>query len=178
MPKPESAFFKANPFSGPEIKENPFRKWSRLDFCLYLEEEDDEVQKAMTRSLNKARKIHQDIDVQDQPNPPITLEEIIDDTTQESLVEIESWPPNKFGRGQVASSFQRSQVSTGWKPKPFIQWKLLGGAGGRLRKKTGPKAKESGIGKLNHYINHKKSNLNRIFLRKIIFFCEVALLFF
>ena len=140
MPKPESAFFKANPFSGPEIKETPFRKWSRLDFCLYLEEEDNEIQKAMTRSLNKARKIHQDIDAQDHPNPPIALEEI-DDTTQESLEEIGAWPPNRFGRGQIASSFQRSSVSSGWKPKPMIQWKLLGG--GKPRKKTEPtKAQE------------------------------------
>ena len=147
MPKPESAFFKANPF-GPDIKETPRRKWSRLDFCLYLEEEDDEVQKAMTRSLNKARKIHQDIDAQDHPNPPIALEEINDDTTQESLEEIESWPPNKFGRGQAFSSFQFSQVSTGFRPKPITQWRLLGGAGGKPRKKmeSSTKAQQSSKG--------------------------------
>ena len=129
MPKPESAFFKANPFSGPEIKETPFRKWSRLDFCLYLEEEDNEIQKAMTRSLNKARKIHQDIDAQDHQNPPIALKE-------ESLEEFESWPPIQFGRGQAASSFLNSSFSTGFRPKP-ITWRLLGGAGGKPTKKIG-----------------------------------------
>ena len=144
MPKPESAFFKANPFSGPEIKETPFRKWSRLDFCLYLEEEDNEIQKAMTRSLNKAQKIHQDIDAQDHPNPPNALEEI-DDTTQESLEEFESWPPSQFGRGQAASSFQLSSVSTGFRPKPITQWRLLGGAGaiGKPTKRSKSKVKGS-----------------------------------
>ena len=69
-------------------------------------------------------------------NPTILL-----DAPQEPLEEIESWPPNKFGRGQAVSSFQRSSVSTGWKPKPMIQWKLLGG--GKPRKKTEPtKAQE------------------------------------
>ena len=81
-------------------------------------------------------------------NPPITLEEISDDTTQESLEEIESWPPNKFGRGQAASSFQRSSVSTGFRPKPIGQWRLLGGAGagGKPMKKVRPKTKGSGDG--------------------------------
>ena len=137
MPKAESAFFKANPFSGPEIKETPLRKWSRLDFCLYLEEEDNEIQKAMTRSLKKARKIHQDIDAQDHQISPIALEE-------ESLEEFESWPPIQFGRGQATSSFQHSSVSTGFRPKPITQWRLLGGAGAIGKPTKRPKSKVKG----------------------------------
>ena len=84
-------------------------------------------------------------------DPPIVLEEIndsINDTAQEPLEDIESWPPNNFGRGQVASSFQRSSVSMGWKPKPMIQWKLLGG--GKSRKKTEPTKPEEPTG-MNHF---------------------------
>ena len=125
MPKPESAFFKANPFSGPEVKETPLRKWSRLDFCLYLEEEDNEIQKAMTRSLNKARKrFEEDLAQGD-----------VDDEVQGEGGVGELHHPNQFGRGQPITS-----VGTGWKPKPTkpIQWKLLGGAGG---KKNAPSIK-------------------------------------
>ena len=64
------------------------------------------------------------------PNPPIVLEEI----------EPQPWPSNEFGRGQPVSSFQYSSVSTAWKSKP-MQWKLLGGAGGKERKKMGPTTK-------------------------------------
>ena len=46
-------------------------------------------------------------------------------------------PSNQFGRGQPLSS-----VSVGWKPKPIL--KLLGGAGGNTRKKTGPTTKAQG----------------------------------
>ena len=42
-------------------------------------------------------------------NPPITFEEI-NDIAQGSLEDIESWPPNKFGRGQAFSSFQFSLI--------------------------------------------------------------------
>ena len=79
------------------------------------------------------------------------LEEIIDsfnDTTQEP---IESWPPNQFGRGQALSSFQFSPVSTGFRPKPITQWRLLGGAGGKPRKKVEPSAKPRESENGNYY---------------------------
>ena len=129
MPKPESAFFKANPFSGPEIKETPYRKWSRLDFCLYLEEEDNEVQKAMTRSLNKARKTHQEDFAQ----------EVQDVDAQE-----QSSSNHGFGHG---FAFGRGQ------PVPS-RWFLLGGSrsmvgcGKTTRRKAGPTSKKSCDGKL------------------------------
>ena len=114
MPKPESAFFKANPFSGPEIKETPFSKWSRLDFCLYLEEEDNEVQKAMTRSLNKVRKTHQEDFAQ----------EVKDVDAQEPSLN------HGFGRGFAIGRGQ---------PVPS-RWRLLGGG----RNKAGPTSKACG----------------------------------
>ena len=88
-------------------------------------------------------------------NPPIIHEEIndyVNENAQGSLEDIESWPPNKFGRGQAFSSFQFSQVSTGFRPKPITMWRLLGGAGGNPRKNAGPttKAQESGKGN-NHF---------------------------
>ena len=131
MPKAESAFFKANPFSGPEIKETPRRKWSRLDFCLYLEEEDNEVQKAMTRSLNKARKTYQEFFAQD----------VQDVDAQEPS---SNHGNHGFGRG---FAFGRGQ------PVPS-RWFLLGGSrsmvgcGKTTRKKAGPTSKKSCDGKL------------------------------
>ena len=103
--------------------------------------------------LAAARRRYQD--------PPIVLEEIndsINDTAQEPLEDIESWPPNNFGRGQVASSFQRSSVSTGFRPKPITQWRLLGGAGVKPTKmgpKTKAKTSQDGkyILKILYYIN-------------------------
>ena len=136
------AFFKANPPLGGGEKpsnaadeETPF--WD-LVWWIYSLKTVEEIEAS---PLAAARRRYQ--------NPPIVLEEISDsfnDTTQEPLVEIESWPPNKFGRGQSASSLQLSPISTGWRPKPIIQWKLLGGAG--KPKKMGPtKAQESRNGK-------------------------------
>ena len=98
----------------------------------WLNTDDDKIEAS---SLMAARRKYHKLRAQD---PPIALEEINDDTTQESLEEIESWPPNKFGRGQAASSVLCSSVSTGWRPKP-IQWRLVGGAGGKPRKKMEPK---------------------------------------
>ena len=108
----------------------------------WLNTDDEKIEAS---SLMAARRKYHKLRAQD---PPITLEEINDDTTQESL---ESWPPNKFGRGQTASSFLRSSVSTGFRPKP-IQWRLLGGAGGKPRRKMEPaKAQVSGNGKYYLY---------------------------
>ena len=82
------------------------------------------------------------------------LEEVNDslnDTTQEP---IESWPPNEFGRGQAASSFLRSSVSTGFRPKPITQWRLLGGAGasGKPTKKKGPASTKAQDSQKGNYI--------------------------
>ena len=143
--KPEElAFFKANPPLGGGEKpsnaadeETPF--WD-LVWWIYSLKTVEEIEAS---PLAAARRRYQD--------PPIVLEEIndsINDTAQEPLEDIESWPPNNFGRGQVASSFQRSSVSMGWKPKPMIQWKLLGG--GKSRKKTEPTKPEEPTG-MNHF---------------------------
>ena len=109
----DPAFFKANLWLGPEIKETPyweFKWW-------LLEDEDDEVQAAMTRSLNKARKnFEEDLAQGD-----------VDDEVQGKGGVGELHHPNQFGRGQTITN-----VGTGWKPKP-IQWKLLGGAGGKKK---------------------------------------------
>ena len=86
-------------------------------------------------------------------NPPIIHEEIndyVNESTQGLLEEIESWPPNKFGRGQAVSSFQFSPVSTGFRPKPITQWRLLGGAGGKPRKKMEPSTKAQQSSKGNY----------------------------
>ena len=140
----ELAFFKANPPLGGGEKpsnaadeETPF--WD-LVWWIYSLKTVEEIEAS---PLAAARRRYQ--------NPPIVLEEISDsfsDTTQESLEDIESWPPNQFGRGQAASSFQRSSVSTGFRPKPITQWRLLGGAGaiGKPMKKVRPKTKGSGDG--------------------------------
>ena len=130
----EPALFRTNLWLGPEVKETPywnFKMW-------LLEDEDDEVQAAMTRSLNRARKNYEEYLAQD-------VQGDFDDEVQGEGGVGELHHPNQFGRGQHISS-----VGTGWKPKP-IQWKLLGGAGGKPMKKIGPKAKESGGGKL-HFI--------------------------
>ena len=137
MPKAESAFFKANPFSGPEIKETPLRKWSRLDFCLYLEEDDDEIQQAMTRSLNKARKNYLEDLAQD-------VQGDVDGMEGGAGVEISSFNP--FGRGYACG---RGQLIPS-------RWLLLGGSrsmvgfGKTTRRKAGPtsNAKRSCDGKL------------------------------
>ena len=110
IPK-EPALFRTNPFVGKEIKETPFSKWSRLDFCLYLEDEDDEVQQAMTRSLNKARKTHQECLAQD----------VQDVDAQEPSLN------HGFGRGFAIGRGQ---------PVPS-RWRLLGGG----RNKAGPTSK-------------------------------------
>ena len=130
MPKAESAFFKANPFSGPEIKETPRRKWSRLDFCLYLEEEDNEIQKTMTRSLNKARKRFEEDLAQGDVDDEVQGKDGVGVGELQNL--------NQFGRGQPTTS-----VGTGWKPKPF-QWKLLGGAGGKKKAPSTKGQKQDG----------------------------------
>ena len=70
------------------------------------------------------------------PIPPIVLEEI--EARPSHLV----LSLNQFGRGQQVSSVQCSSFSTGWKPKPIpIQWRLLGGAGEKPRRKVGPTTK-------------------------------------
>ena len=66
MPQ-EQALFRANPFSGEEIKETPL--WKFKWWLWTEEEEDDEIQKAMTRSLNKARITHQEYLEQDVQKP-------------------------------------------------------------------------------------------------------------
>ena len=119
MPKPESAFFKANPF-GPDIKETPywaFKWW-------LLEDEDDEVQKAMTRSLNKARKTHEQDLAQD-------IQEVQGVDAQEPSLN------HGFGRGFAIGRGQ---------PVPS-RWRLLGGG----RSKAGPTSKAYG-GKLTYEI--------------------------
>ena len=120
IPK-EPALFRTNPFVGKEIKETPFSEWSRLDFCLYLEddEDDDEIQKAMTRSLNKARKTHQEYLAQD----------VQDVDAQEPSLN------HGFGRGFAIGRGQ---------PVPS-RWRLLGGG----RNKAGPTSKARG-GKLTY----------------------------
>ena len=134
--KAESAFFKANPFSGPEIKETPLRKWSRLDFCLYLEEDDDEIQQAMTRSLNKARKNYLEDLAQDVQGDIDGMEGGVNG------VEISSFNP--FGRGYACG---RGQLIPS-------RWLLLGGSrsmvgfGKTTRRKAGPTSKGSCGGKL------------------------------
>ena len=136
MPKAESAFFKANPFSGPEIKKTPLRKWSRLDFCLYLEEDDDEIQQAMTRSLNKARKNYLEDLAQD-------VQGDVDGMEGGAGVEISSFNP--FGRGYACG---RGQLIPS-------RWLLLGGSRSMVgsgkttrRNKAAPTSKGSFSGKL------------------------------
>ena len=139
--KAESAFFKANPFSGPEIKETPLRKWSRLDFCLYLEEDDDEIQQAMTRSLNKARKNYLEDLAQDVQGDIDGMEGGVNG------VEISSFNP--FGRGYACG---RGQLIPS-------RWLLIGGSrsivgcGKTTRRIDGPtsKAQGSGAGKLTEF---------------------------
>ena len=126
IPK-EPALFRTNPFVGKEIIETPFSKWSRLDFCLYLEDEDDEVQQAMTRSLNKVRKTHQE------------------DLTQEDVDRVEIPSLHPFGRGYASGRGQ---------PIPSL-WRLLGGSrsmvgsGKNVRREANPtsKVEESLCGK-------------------------------
>ena len=128
MPKAESAFLKANPFSGPELKETPYWKfkwWLWTD-----EEEDDKVQAAMTRSLNKARKRFEE---------DLAQGDVDDEVQGKDGVGVgELHHPNQFGRGQSITS-----VGTGWKPKPF-QWKLLGGAGGKKKAPSTKGQKQDG----------------------------------
>ena len=155
MPKPESAFFKANPF-GPDIKETPYWKfkwWLWTD-----EEEDDEVQAAMTRSLNKARKrFEEDLAQGD-----------VDDEVQGEGGVGELHHPNQFGRGQSITS-----VGTGWKPKPF-QWKLLGGAGGKKKAPSTKGQKQDGKYKFRYLknissIDFKSNNFQDIFWYSLIY---------
>ena len=145
--KPEElAFFKANPPLGGGEKpsnaadeETPF--WD-LVWWIYSQKTVEEIEAS---PLAAARRRYQN---------QIQNEEISDsfnDTTQGSWEDIESWPPNKFGRGQATSSLQHSSVSTGWRPKP-IQWRLLGGAGGP-RKKFEPKAKAQKSANGNFFFN-------------------------
>ena len=145
IPK-EPALFRTNPFIGKEIKETPFSKWSRLDFCLYLEDEDDEIQKAMTRSLNKVRKTHQECLAQD----------------------VEAQEPSSthgFGRGFASGRGQ---------PIPS-RWFLLGGSksmvgsGKTTTRKANPtsKAEKSHCGKLKNCFRFTLAIIKR-FLREIL----------
>ena len=130
---PQSAFLKANhPLCGKwpvEIKESPL--WKFKSWLWGLEDDDEAVAKKPFWTVNSG--------VAPDDDGPLDGGE-----TQGSLEDIESWPPNRFGRGQAVSSFQCSPVSTGFRPKPITQWRLLGGAGGNPRKKVGPGTKAQG----------------------------------
>ena len=140
---PQSAFLKANtPLCGKwpvEIKESPLWKFK---FWLYwgLEDLEEKVAQKPFWTVNSG--VAPDDD---------GLLDGGKTETEGSLEDIESWPPNEFGRGQATSSFQCSSVSTAWKPKP-IQWRLLGGAQEKP-KKMGPTAKghESKKGKYTYF---------------------------
>ena len=124
---------------GPRGRVHSASSFWKLKWWL-LEDEDDEVQAAMTRSLNRARKNYEECLAQD-------VQGDFDDEVQGEGGVGELHHLNQFGRGQLIAS-----VGTGWKPKPIqSQWKLLGGASGKPMKKIGPKAKEAGGGKL-HFI--------------------------
>lgn len=130
IPK-EQALFRANPFHGKEIKETPY--WKFKWWLWTEEEEDDEIQKAMTRSLNKARKTHQECLAQD-------------------VQDVDAQKPSSnhgFGRGFASGRGQPI-------PSP---WFLLGGSksmvgsGKTTTRKANPtsKAEKSHCGKLKNF---------------------------
>ena len=143
MPQ-EPALFRANPFSGEEIKETPY--WRFKWWLWNEEEEDDEIQKAMTRSLNKVRKTHQECLAQD----------------------VEAQEPSSthgFGRGFASGRGQ---------PIPS-RWFLLGGSksmvgsGKTTTRKANPtsKAEKSHCGKLKNCFRFTLAIIKR-FLREIL----------
>ena len=122
----EPALFRTNLWSGPEAKETPywnFKMW-------LLEDEEDEVQAAMTRSLNRARKNYEEDLAQD-------------------VQDVDAQEPTSnhgFGRGFASGRGQ---------PVPSC-WLLLGGSrsmvgcGKTTRRKAGPTSKVSCGGKLTY----------------------------
>ena len=159
MPKEAPAFLKAtDPVCGlvKRVKDNWMSKETRYwNFKWWLmEEEEDPVQEAMTRSLNKARKTYQEYfqDIQDQ--------EVQDVDGQKPFSN------HGFGRGFASGRGQ---------PVPS-RWFLLGGSrsmvgfGKTTRRKAGPTSKGSCGGKLTliYYIFPSKDYEKCCFLKRSI----------
>ena len=153
MPKEAPAFLKAtDPVCGlvKRVKDNWMSKETRYwNFKWWLmEEEEDPVQEAMTRSLNKARKTYQEYfqDIQNQ--------EVQDANAQEPSSN------HGFGRGFASGRGQ---------PIPS-RWRLLGGSrsmvgSGKMTRRAGPTSKASFGGKLTwnlyfFYFTGKKCTQN------------------
>ena len=138
----EPAFFKANPF-GPDIKETPY--WA-LKWWL-LEDEDDEVQKAMTRSLNKARKIHEEY----------LAQEVQDVDAQE--------PSSNHGFGRDFASGRGQFV-------PSL-WKLLGGS--RSMVGSGKTTRRNNAGPTSKAKGYCCGKLIYLFFTKLLIFTKFSL---
>ena len=134
MPKSESAFLKANPFSGPEVEDSD--RWMAKETRYWnfkwwlMEEEDDPVRESMNRSLNKAQKTYQEFFAQD----------VQDVDAQEPS---SNHGNHGFGRGFASG---RGQAVPS-------RWFLLGGSRsmvgcGKTTRRTGPTSKGSCGGKL------------------------------